>query len=99
MSKSPSTNTANNKEAVFVSVLKRHILDGRPVSANECPIALALKEKFNDQHAVMMVWYARAGGKTYRVSERAANFVSKFDNASSLARKRMKPFRFLMRAS
>lgn len=71
-----------------ITVTAEHIKLGEPFTAEYCPIALALREKFKDAVIVGSSGYD-IGTHRYPLPTRAKRFVSKFDQGKPVA-----PFSF-----
>ena len=91
----------------LITVTEEDIKKGRQRSADSCPVARAIKRKFN---AVEASWYYRAGSYQYRAmsgillsnkvracSKKVTKFVSAFDTSRKSFD--VKPFKFYVEVS
>ena len=64
---------------IRVTVTQKNIDEGRPGNSQDCPLALALSEKFPDVRCSARSTWAEIGGTIYEYSMRATGFVIDVD--------------------
>lgn len=75
-----------------VTVSRKHIMRGARQAVNYCPIALALQEQTGHLASVLNFHANIADFGYYRLSEKAVEFVSRFDTG-----KKVQPMRFVFK--
>lgn len=79
------------RKKIFVT--REDIKKGHRASMGWCPVALAVKRVFKDQHVdALPVAGITVGSKTYATLEKVAKFICDFDEG-----KPVKPFSFWLR--
>lgn len=74
---------------MLVSVTRKHIKNGNPISPSSCPIALALRETCETEQTIRVYNQVEIGGREYYLPRSVLRFINRFDNEKSV-----KPFRF-----
>ena len=64
---------------IRVTVTEKHIKDGARSSTISCPIALALQEQYDTLDVRVTGWSAGVDGALYSLSNKAEDFIHKFD--------------------
>jgi hypothetical protein len=83
---------------VKITVTQEHINKGQQSNCKACPIALAVKEKYTDPEAYILVtgsisvYLPNEGLLIYTLPKKAAKFIESFDRGLSV-----KPFSFIAR--